>query len=264
MTAMLRALVLLLALAAGSATAGELRIAIGLAEPAAAAVDDPAAPPGSRLAAMYDDIARELCRRMAASCTIERVPVAAILPGVEQGTYDLGFGPFLHLPERAARFALSDPIWRSASRLVAHRGTADAFASRLAGPLGLDTLREARVAAVSGSAQQAWLVGVAAARRLTLVPARTAAEAVARLDGESDFALLPATIAYELMATDASQQLEFAGPPEAGQGLGGTAHLVVRAGNDPLLGALNRAIAGIRGDGSFPRIVRQHLPVWLD
>jgi ABC-type amino acid transport substrate-binding protein len=261
--AVLRALVLLLVLVAGAAPAGELRVAIGLAEPATA-LDDPAAPPGTRVAAMYEDIARELCRRLAASCTLERTPVAAILPGVEQGIYDIGFGPFLHSPERARRFALSDPIWRSASRLVAHRGTAEAFAARLGGPLTLDTLRDAPVAAVAGSAQQAWLVGVAAARRLTLVPARTAAEAVARLDGEADFALLPATIAYELMATDAGQRLEFAGPPESGHGLGGTAHLALRASNEALLNSVNRAIASIRGDGSFPRIVRRHLPVWLD
>ena len=262
--AMLRALLLLLAMVAGMAAAGELRIAIGLAEPAAAADDDPAAAPGSRLAAMYDDIARELCRRMAATCTIERIPVAAILPGVERGAYDIGFGPFLYSPERARRFALSDPIWRSASRLVARQATAETFVARLGGPLALDMLRDARVAAVTGSAQQAWLVGAAAGQRLTLVPARSAAEAVARLDSEADFALLPATIAYELMATDAAQRLEFAGPPESGHGLGGTAHLVLRSGDDSLSSAVNRSIAAIRGDGSFARIVRQHLPVWLD
>lgn len=261
--AMLRAFTLFLALLAGTATAGELCFAIGRAESAAAAGDDPAAP-GSRLAAMYDDIARELCRRMAVSCTIERVPVAAILSDVEQGTCDIGFGPFLYSPERARRFALSDPIWRSASRLVTRRGTAEAFTTRLGTPLALDTLRDARVAAVSGSAQQAWLVGAAAAQRLTLVPARTAAEAVARLDGAADFALLPATIAYELMANDAAQKLDFAGPPESGHGLGGTAHLVLRAGDDARLAAVNGAIAAIRGDGTLPRIVRQHLPVWLD
>ena len=259
---LLRALVLLLALVAGAAAAGELRIAIGLAEPAAD--DDPAAPAGSRLVAMYDDIARELCRRMTATCTIERTPVAAILPGIEQGTYDIGFGPFLYSPERARRFALSDPIWSSSSRLVAHRGKAEVFAARLGGSLSLDTLRDARVAAVAGSAQQTWLVGVAAAQRLTLVPVRTAAEAVTRLDGEADFALLPTTIAYDLMATDAARHLEFAGPPESGRGLGGTAHLVLRAGNNALLSAVDNAIAAIRSDGTFPRIVRQHLPVWLD
>jgi len=101
-------------------------------------------------------------------------------------------------------------------------------------------------------------------RMLEVEQATLEAEAVARLDSEADFALLPATIAYELMATDAAQRLEFAGPPESGHGLGGTAHLVLRSGDDSLSSAVNRAIAAIRGDGSFARIVRQHLPVWLD
>ncbi len=262
----LRALMLSLLLVAGSATAAEVRIVIGLPEPPQNETpgNDPTPLPGGAVAAMYDDVARELCRRMAARCAIETAPVAAILAGVEQGRWDIGFGPFLSSPERARRFALSDPIWHSSSRLVAHRGTAESFAARLGAPPDLANLRDARVAAVAGSAQQAYLVGIAAPRRLTLVPARTAAGAVDRLDDEADFALLPVTVAYDLLATDTAKHLEFAGPPESGHGLGGSAHLALRPDNKALLKAVNGAIEESRADGSFARIIRRHLPVWLD
>ena len=267
MTAIVRALLaLLLALAAGSSGAAELRVALGQQAPVPkeTPAGDAAPPRGADLGAVNNDMAREICRRLQAQCAFHQVPVAAILAGVENGGFDLGFGPFLYSAERARHVAFSDPIWRSSSRLLARRGVGAAFAVRLGAPVSLDSLRDARVATIEGSAQYDFLAGIAAEQRLRVVTMKTAVGTVDLLGDDADFALLPVPTAYGIVARDNAQQLEFVGPPAADRGLGGTVHIALPRGREDLRKAVNQAIAATRADGTFQRIVRQYFPVGLD
>ena len=50
--------------------------------------------------AFTDELAREICRRIRSRCSVSYVTFGEILPGVEDGSFDLGFGNFLRAPKR--------------------------------------------------------------------------------------------------------------------------------------------------------------------
>jgi len=251
----LRTLLLLTSLLAGQAASAELRVALG---------DRSTLPDGSpdEVAALNEDLARALCQRMNARCTFTRKPLGEIIPGVEGGSIDLGFGNFLRSAERERQVAFSDPLWHSSSRLLAKRAVAAAFPADRPGP---DELRRARVAAVDGSRQHTYLTDVAGARELTVLGATTPAATLALLaEGRADFALLPVLSAYVALRHSDGKGLEFFGPPSARNGLGGSVHAVLPKRNPTLQREVNRALAALRADGSYQRMVRQHLPFGLD
>ena len=264
----IRPLLLAICLLAGIAQASELRVAIGVQDPAQLAMGGNVIPPnmpGSELIAVNDDLAREVCRRIHARCTVSFVPFSAVLPGVEEGRFDLGFGNLLRTPEREKRVAFSAPIWRSSSRLLGTPATAEAFATKLSQPVNLDNLRDARVAALEGSLQLTFLNTIANQRGLTVFSRRTAQEVIEALrDNTADFGLLSVLSAYALLNRDTTRQIEFIGSAVADRGLGGTVHIALPLQNDTLRHAVDQAIAAIRADGSFQRIARRHFPLGLD
>lgn len=265
----LRALLLIGGLCAGLAVqAGELVVAVGVLEPAQVAGQDKTFPhgaPGAELLALNDDLAREICRRIHARCTLNYVAFAEVLPGVEARRFDLGFGNFLRSEQREKRIAFSDTIWRSSSRLVGTPRAANAFAARLGRAVTLDNLRNARVTAIAGSQQLTFLEHIAGNHGLTAIGTPTPADALQALrDETADFALLPLLSAYSLLGHDSSGQFEFVGPAVADRGLGGTVHIILPRQQEQLRRKVNQAIAAIRSDGTFQRIVRRYFPTGLD
>lgn len=265
---LLRTLLLLIGMVAGIVQASELRIAIGVQDKAQLAMSGNAIPPnmpGTELIAVNDDLAREICRRIQARCTVTYVPFSEVLPGVESGLFDLGFGNLLRTPEREKRVAFSAPIWQSSSRLLGTSATAEAFAGKLGQPVSLDNLRDARVATLDDSLQLAFLNAIASQRGLTVIGKKTAQEAIDALrDNSADFALLAVLSAYSLLNRDTTRQIEFVGTAVADRGLGGTVHIALSKQNEALRHAVNRAIASIRADSTFQRITRRHFPMGLD
>ena len=163
MTPAFRSLLLVAALWSGALQAADLRVAVLVQDAAQVSLHGnlvPSSTPGADLVAFTDELAREICRRIRSRCAISYVTFAEILPGVEDGLFDLGFGNFLRAPKREKRVAFSEPIFRSASRLVGSPATARAFAGRFGQAVTLDNLRGARVAAMEGSQQQAFLDGL--------------------------------------------------------------------------------------------------------
>lgn len=267
--AALRTLLMIGGLCAGLAVqAAELAVAVGVLDPAQVAGQDKAFPrgaPGAELVAVNDDLAREICRRINARCALNYIAFAEILPGVEARRFDLGFGNFLRSPERERRVAFSDTIWRSSSRLVGSPATARAFAGKLGRPVTLDSLRDARVTAIAGSQQLTFLERLPGERRLTAIGTPTPIDALQALrDDGADFALLPTLSAYSLLSHDSSGDFEFVGPAAADRGLGGTVHIILPRQHEQLRRAVNQAIAAIRSDGTYQRIVRRYFPVGLD
>ncbi len=248
--------------------AAELVVAVGVQDPAQVAMQGQALPsdmPGFEMVALNEDIAREICRRINARCSVHYVTVAEILPGIESRRFDIGFGNFLRSPERELQVAYSDAIWHSSSRLVGSPSAAKTFAGKLGQAVTLDNLRDARVIAVDGSQQRAFLQRIAGERGLTVIVTPTPVGAINALrDDTADFALLPILNAYALLSRDNPQQLEFVGPAVADRGLGGSVHIVLPKQQDELRRSVNHAIAAIRADGTFQRIVRQYFPLGLN
>ena len=261
----LRAVFLVLLTSPFLAHALDLRVALGAQElPSASDIGNKRAP-GGGLAAFNTELAREVCRRINARCTLENVVFAEILPGVESGQFKLGFGNFLRTAEREKRVGFSDAIWRSSSRLVARPATADRFAARQAVDISIDTLREARVVTVAETQQHLFLQKIADQNGLTIVTVRTMAEAFVLLrDDRADFGLFPILNAYAELNREPAGKFAFVGAAEAGRGLGGTVHITLAKTDEALCQAVNKAIAGLRSDGTFHRIVRRYFPFSLE
>lgn len=264
----LRSLLLVAALWSGALPAADLRVAVLVQDAAQVSPHGdlvPSGTPGADLVAFTDDLAREICRRIRARCAFSYVIFAEILPGVEDGSFDLGFGNFLRAPKREKRVAFSKPIFRSASRLVGSPAAARVFADKLGHAVNLDNLRGARVAAMEGSKQQEFLDAIAAERELTVVATATTAGAFDALrNGSVDFALLPVRTGYALISHDKSRRFGFVGTAVADHGLGDTAHIILPRQKEALRLSVNQAIAEIRADGTGHRIMRRHFPVILD
>lgn len=254
-------LCLLLSLPA-AVQARELRIAIGAHYQAAEA---PVGGQRSGLSAFNEDLALAICRRLNARCLTVNVKFGQILPGIAAGKYQLGFGNFLRTPEREAQVAFSDAIWRSSSRLVATAATAQRFAAEFGADVELDSLRHARIVAVPDTQQHRYLQALAGPHSLTLLSAVTNVEAFALLrEARADFALLPILSAYTEIARAEAGGLEFFGAPEAGRGLGGTVHIALPKSDAALCESVNKAIAELRADGTYHRIVRRYFPFSLE
>ena len=243
-----------LRVALGAQDAIQLHSSVGMARPQ----------PGG-LSGFNEALAREICRRVAARCVISYLTFAEILPGVEAGQFDLGFGNYLRTPEREKRVAFSEPIWRSSSRLVAKPQVAQDLARRIKQEVTLDTLRGVRVAAIEGTQQHVYLRRVAEEQALSVVPFKTMGESLAGLkQNRVDFSLLPMLSAFAQFATEAPGSFEFVGPPVVDRGLGGTVHIAIPSQKEDVLLVVNQAILAMRADGTYQRIVRQFFPFSLD
>lgn len=217
------------------------------------------------LSAFNEALAREICRRIQARCTMENVLFGEIIPGIAAGQYDMGFGNFLRTPERERHVAFSDPIWSSSSRLLGRSDSNRRLQSRFGDEIRLDKLHDVRIAAVLGSQQYRHLESIAGERRLTLTGVKTLGETFALLrDGHVDFCLLPMLPAYDRLRTEKPGHFEFVGPPMVDNGLGGTVHIALTRERDTLRQEVNTAIAGLRADGTYPRLLRQYFPFSLE
>lgn len=217
------------------------------------------------LSAFNEELAREICRRIRAHCTMVYGPMGEILTDVEAGRMDLGFGSYLRTPEREARVDFSLPVWRSSSRLAASTTTSQKFSRKLGAPLTLDKLRDARVVAIDGSVQYRVIQKMAENQSILPVAAQTMADLFETLrSGRADFSLLPTLAAYSMLRSEQPGTFEFVGEPIMDSGLGGTVHIALPKKREALRNQVDDAITEIRADGTFHRIVRRHFPFSLD
>ena len=100
---------------------------------------------------------------------------------------------------------------------------------------------------------------------LTVRVTSTTAEALdAVRNAEADFALLAIRTGYALISRDLAQRFVFVGPAITTHGLGDAAHIVLAKRDNALRLAVNKAIAGIKADGTFQRLMYRHFPISLD
>jgi len=256
--------VLLLLACASVAQAGQLRIALGVQSNASQLSGKGSSQDGG-LTAFNEDLAREICRRINARCVTRHVLFGEILPGIEGEKFELGFGNYLRTPEREKQVAFSDPLWRSSSRLLAVPTTAQRFVTRLGREPELTSLRGARIGVVADSQQHRYLKNMAKAQELTVLTATTIGDALALLrEGKVDFCLFPMLSAYAMLNFEPAGAFEFVGRPLTESGLGGTVHIALPKTDLALRASVNQAIAAMRADGTYHRIVRRYFPFSLD
>lgn len=254
-------LLVAVALFARAATAEQWRVAIGVHDQVASRKGQPT----GGLAGFNEVMAREICRRAGVDCVFSSLEFKGVFDGVANGECQLGFGNFLRTPEREQRVAFSAPIWRSSSRLIGTLATAKRFAPEAGTEVMLERLVGARIIAVTGTVQYRYLQTHAAERGLSIVDKSVLQDAAASLlSDEADFLLAPALSGYALISSLPDGKLQFIGPAVAEHGLGGSVHVALPKGNAAVQKAVDRAIAAIRADGTYQRIVRQFFPFSLD
>ncbi len=251
-----------------SGTAAALQLQVAIARPKAPQ-EHPNAPARSSRATLLADfntaVAREACRRLNARCVFWYPDFPEIIPGVESGRFQLGFGTYLRTPEREARVAFSDPLFRSASRLLAFPRVAARFASPAGAEITLDKLRGARIVVIGGSQQQRHLQSLATAHRLEVLTMMTMGDCLEALyEEQADFALLPVLGAYLVLDPAANEPPTFVGPGLIDEGLGGSVHVALPRDDQRLRQSVNAALTAMRRDGTYQRLWRQHFSFDLD
>lgn len=244
----------------------EIRVALSL--PEGAAQVSSAASRGVHkggLVAFNEDLAREICRRLSARCTVSSMPFSEILSSVEENRFDLGFGNYLRTPERERRVDFSEPIWRSSSRLLATPATIKRFSGNNGVGPSLENLHNARVACIEGTLQYAYLRSIAAAQGLKVVTVAAVGDTLKVLrENKADFVLQPVLSSFALIGREAPGSYEYVGPPLTENGMGGTVHIAMPKDSEALRRSVNLAISAMRSDGTFHRIVRRYFPMNLD
>ena len=260
-------LIFLTLLVLPSAYAQDLRVAVGASAAQVKIVGNAGAVEyrNSGLSGMSVDLFGEVCRRISARCTFDYLPFAAMLPAMEAKQYEVALGSFVRTAEREKIVDFSDPIATSSSRLIGKAKRGAEFVKQADLPLTLTNLRNARVIAIAGSSQKKYLDKLALAQGLSIVESTSVQEIMAKLkDGEVDFWLGPVFLSYAAIGNEPPGSFQFYGPPAVEQGLGGTVHIALTKGDFALLERVNTALAEIRSDGTYHRIVRKYFPVSLD
>lgn len=248
----------------GAAHGRELTVALGVQDSKVASVAfemGKGVAQSGGLTGFNEALAREICRRIAARCAMTNVVFSKILPGVEAGEFDLGFGNFLRTAEREKRVGFSASIWRSSSRLLASSRAAEQLANRLHGEVTLDALRNVRLAVVEGTQQDSYSRSISGERGITVVAYKTMGEILPALqDGAADISLLPMMSTYAMISREPPGRFTFVGPAVADRGLGGSVHIIVPKQREDILQQVDQAIAALRADGTYQRIARQFFP----
>lgn len=252
--------------AQAQAQAQELRVALGASAAQIQSVSEVGAP-GFReqgLNAVSGELVREICRRINARCRFDYLLFSEILPAMVAKRYEIAAGNFIRTPEREKMVNFSDAIATSSSRLLASPERAAVFSGKVAG-LSLKTLRDARVVVLAGSVQQEFVKSIAVEQRLTVLSVASTTEILSLLrKGEADFWLTPVYLAYSAIGGEPPGKYQFYGPPEVANGLGGSVHIALTKNDEDLTAQVNKALAELRADGTYHRIVRQYFPVSLD
>ena len=229
----------------------ELRAGLATEDPPFAYVDDTA-----QITGFEADLVRALCARLQVRCALSAIDVQELAPYVQARAVDLA--PGLAVTEaRRREMDFTEPYLRPPSRFVARRGK----------PLDPSAtgLRGAVVGVERGSVQDRYVSAnfpAATVRRYGDRGELYLDLALDRLD-----TVLTDTVAarVQFLGTDLGADFDFVGPAlDDPQWFGEGVAIGVGKGDDRLRTALDDALRGLRGDGTFDAIASQYFPFQLE
>jgi polar amino acid transport system substrate-binding protein len=201
------------------------------------------------------DLARMICDDLKLSCTVQMRRFDTLVPALMDNQGDAVIGslaPTLALRERVD---FSDPYYRSAARFVVRQdaGIRD---------VRPEHLERRRIAAVAGTAHEAYIKAFFTEAELKPYPAAEAARDALR-KGEVDLLFGDGMqLAFWLNGTDSANCCTFVGGPFTesryfGEGIG----IAVRKGNDTLRQAFNWALFRIWEQGRYTDLWLRYFPI---
>lgn len=211
--------------------------------------------PDGSLTGFNVELARLICEELQIACTVQARRWDTLLEALDTRRGDAVIASMTITPELRARFAVSQPYYRTPARFVAREdGTLrEATPAALAGR---------RVAVASGSAHEAYLnaffPGVALKRESSL---DLALESLRRGDADAVFADGIA-LAFWLNGEDSAGCCRFLpGVFTESRYFGEGAGIVMRRSDAALRRAIDYALARITADGRYARLYLRYFPV---
>jgi octopine/nopaline transport system substrate-binding protein len=218
------------------------------------------------------DLARELCRRAKLDCSLVAQNWDGIIPGLQAGKYDAVMAGMSITPERAAAVDFSDGYSLTPAYFVALKTSPlqqiDFGIERIdlgnmdeTDRLALTRLHDAlkgktvgvQAATIHAGFIEAYLRDAVTVRRYDTQDQLALDLAAGRLD-----AALADSVAWEpFLDSDAGENAAPVGPGLEGGPFGKGIGIAVRKNSPALLDAFNRALAGMKEDGSLARLAEQ-------
>jgi len=201
------------------------------------------------------DLARMICEELRIACTIQMRRFDTLIDSLGDNRGDAVMASISVTPETRRRVDFSDPYYRTPARFVARRDVAidDVRPEQLEGK---------KVAAVAGTAHEAYLKALFPEAELRAYPTDAAAREALRR-GEVDLLFGDGiALAFWLNGTDSGGCCAFRGGPFLesrffGEGVG----IAVRRGNDPLRQAFNWALFRLWEKGRFSDLWLRYFPI---
>ncbi len=191
------------------------------------------------------DIARALCEKMKADCTIVTQDWDGIIPGLLAGKYDAIIASMSITDERKKAVDFTDPYYSNTLRMIAKKGS------------GIDTNN------LRGKTVGAQRATIAANHAEKIEGARVKlydTQENAYLDlasGRIDVLVTDMLPGYDWLQSKQGQGFEFIGDTiDIGDKIG----IALRKGDDKLRERFNRALAEIRKDGTYQKINAKYFP----
>jgi len=199
------------------------------------------------------DIARALCRALAAECRLVPTRFPDFVPGVADGRFDFAVANLLRTPERERVVDFTGRLWRSSSSFMGRPGAVpDLKPASLAGKT---------IGVQKGGVQERWVKETLGAQATVKTFDTIAERNAALLDGSVDLALGSTVGNFVFLNSPDGAWFEIIGDPVFDQGLGGDVAIPVAKGREALHQRLNAALAAILTDGTFSQINVKYFPI---
>ncbi|MDV7340410.1 transporter substrate-binding domain-containing protein [Terasakiella sp. A23] len=199
------------------------------------------------------DMAKEICKRIKATCKLHAIRYPDILGKVNAGEIDFALPNMLKTPAREEKAAFSIPYWRSTSSFV---GPVDySF-----GDVDKVLARE-KVCAIAKTRQKSYLEQKMSGNTERLIVTKTSMETIKSMQkGVCKIYLMPTMQSLSFLQSDDGHGFGYLGKPIANKGLGGEVHMIVRPDNPDLLKQVDKAMRSIIEDGTHTKITSQYFP----
>jgi len=197
------------------------------------------------------DIAHALCKNMGVECKLIKQDWDGIIPALIARKYDAIIASMSMTDERKQKVDFTNRYYQSPARFIHKKG--QAYEISKAGLTGKS------VGVQRGTVSDKFITGVFG-EGVDIKRYGTQEEAYLDLNaGRVEFIFADAFVLLEYLNSDNGKDYEFIGdsysdPKYFGEGIG----IAIRKGDTNLAGKLNKAIAGIRADGTYDTIRKKY------
>ena len=197
------------------------------------------------------EIAQALCKNMGAECKLIKQDWDGIIPALIAKKYDAIVASMSMTDERKEKVDFTNHYYKSPARFIHQKGKA--FEISKAG------LKGKSVGVQRGTVSDKFITGTFG-EGVDIKRYGTQEEAYLDLNaGRVEFVFADAFVLLEFINSDKGKDYEFVGdsysdPKYFGEGIG----IAIRKGDSELTDSLNKAIAGIRADGTYDTIRKKY------